>query len=65
MAFMQEATKDDAGVDAKVIVYPNARHSFTNPDASKAGMTELAYDADADKKSWAELLKFFKQTLGS
>lgn len=62
-AFKKEMA--DAGVDAKVIVYPNAKHSFTNPDASKAGMAELAYDADADKKSWAELLKFFKQTLGS
>jgi dienelactone hydrolase len=50
-----------AGVSAKVVSYPNAKHSFTNPDASKAGMDALAYDADADKKSWDELLKFLKQ----
>jgi len=62
-AFKKEMA--DAGVDAKVISYPNAKHSFTNPDAAKAGMKELAYDADIDKKSWAELLNFFKQTLGS
>jgi dienelactone hydrolase len=62
-AFKKEMA--DAGVDAKVVTYPNAKHSFTNPNAGKAGMKELAYDADTDKKSWAELLKFFKQTLGS
>jgi len=61
-AFKKEMA--DAGVDAKVITYPNAKHSFTNPDAGKAGMKELEYNADADKKSWAELLKFFKQVLG-
>ena len=42
-----------AGADFKVVVYPNAKHSFTNPDAGKAGMSALAYDAEADKKSWA------------
>jgi dienelactone hydrolase len=62
-AFKKEMA--DAGVDAKVVVYPSAKHSFTNPNAGKAGMKELAYDADVDKKSWAELLKFLKQTLGS
>jgi dienelactone hydrolase len=62
-AFKKEMA--DASVDAKVIVYPNVKHSFTNPDAAKAGMKELGYDAEIDKKSWAELLKFFKQTLGS
>jgi dienelactone hydrolase len=50
----------DAGADVTIITYPNAKHSFTNPDAGKAGMDALAYDADADKKSWAELLKFLK-----
>jgi dienelactone hydrolase len=58
-AFKKEM--QDAGVDATVITYPNAKHSFTNPDAAKAGMEQLAYDADADKKSWAELVKFFKK----
>jgi dienelactone hydrolase len=52
-----------AGVGYRVITYPGALHSFTNPDANKAGVTGLAYDADADKKSWAELLRFFKKEL--
>jgi len=55
----------DAGVKSEVIVYPKAKHSFTNPDADKMGMKELAYDAEIDKKSWAELMKFFKQVFGA
>src|SRR6266568_2527475 len=38
----------DSGAKVEVITYPNAKHSFTNPDAAKAGMDGLAYDADAD-----------------
>jgi dienelactone hydrolase len=50
----------DAGAKLDVIVYPKAKHSFTNPDADKSGVDGLSYDADADKKSWDELVKFFK-----
>jgi dienelactone hydrolase len=54
----------DAGADATIITYPSAKHSFTNPDAGKAGMDALAYDAAADQKSWAELVKFLKKVWG-
>lgn len=54
-----------AGADVRVITYPKAKHSFTNPDASKAGMPSLAYDAEVDKKSWAELQSFLKKVFGS
>jgi dienelactone hydrolase len=50
----------EAGARARIIVYPGVKHSFTNPDAEKAGMDGLAYDAGADKKSWAALLRFLK-----
>jgi dienelactone hydrolase len=60
-----EKEMKDAGADFRVIVYPEAKHSFTNPDADKAGMAALAYDADADKKSWAEAVKFFRKVFGS
>jgi dienelactone hydrolase len=53
-----------AGVPARVITYPQAKHSFTNPDAGKAGMEALAYDADADAKSWAEAARFLEETFG-
>ncbi len=50
-----------AGVDFQFISYPGAMHSFTNPEADTYGKKfnlPLAYNADADKKSWAELEKF-------
>ena len=52
-----------AGANYRIITYPGAKHSFTNPNADKAGMAGLAYNASADQKSWAELLKFFKKEL--
>ena len=60
-----EKEMKDAGANATVVTYPGAKHSFTNPDADKAGMAALAYDADADKKSWAEAVKFFRKVFGS
>jgi dienelactone hydrolase len=50
-----------AGAKAEVRTYPAARHSFTNPDAAKAGMAALAYDADADQKSWEATRGFLKR----
>jgi len=58
-----KAEMKKAGARAEVIVYPNARHSFTNPDAAKAGMEALAYDAGADAKSWKAATAFLKRTL--
>jgi dienelactone hydrolase len=60
-----EKEMKDAGADAKVIVYPNAKHSFTNPDADKAGIPALAYDAQVDQQSWTEATKFFKRAFGT
>ncbi len=53
----------DAGARVMVIVYPEAKHAFTNPDAGKAGMPALAYDARADHESWAAAMAFLKQVL--
>jgi dienelactone hydrolase len=58
-AFKQEMKA--AGAKFQVITYPGAKHGFTNPDAGSYGMEQLAYNADADKKSWAALLKLLKQ----
>jgi len=62
-AFKKEMT--EAGAKFEVIIYPGAKHAFTNRDAAKAGMDALVYNADADKKSWAEMLRLFKQVFGS
>jgi dienelactone hydrolase len=50
-----------AGAKVTVITYPKAKHSFTNPDAAKAGMDALAYDKDADQKSWQASMKMFRE----
>ena len=52
----------DAGADMRFIAYPGAKHSFTNPDADEYGRKfniPLAYNAEADKKSWEDMQKFF------
>ena len=58
-AFVKELK--DAGADISVITYPNAKHSFTNPDAAKAGMDALGYDPDADRQSWDAAMKMFRE----
>ncbi len=58
-----DAEMKAAGANYRIIRYPGARHSFTNPDAASYGMEALAYNANADKQSWAAMLKMFKQAL--
>ncbi len=55
-----------AGVDYRFINYEGALHAFTNPDATENGRKfnlPLAYNADADRKSWDEMQRFFSATL--
>jgi dienelactone hydrolase len=55
---------DSAKADYKLISYPGAMHSFTNPDADKYGKEfnlPLAYNKDADQASWKEMQDFFQQ----
>jgi dienelactone hydrolase len=58
-AFVQKMK--EAGADITAVTYPGAKHSFTNPEAGKAGMDALAYDAEADRKSWEAALELFRQ----
>jgi dienelactone hydrolase len=56
-----------AGARYEVVVYPNAKHGFTNPDATLAGETHglpLAYDAEADVESWKRLEQLLAETWG-
>jgi dienelactone hydrolase len=62
-AFKKEMTA--AGAKFKVITYPNAKHAFTNPDAGKAGVPALEYNAHADHESFAEMTKFLKGVFAS
>lgn len=58
-AFRKEMA--DAKATVEIVEYPGVKHSFTNPDAGTFGMDALAYDAAADKASWAAMLKAFKE----
>jgi dienelactone hydrolase len=54
------------GVDYRFINYPGAVHSFTNPGATANGEKfglPLAYNAEVDAASWAEMLGLFDKTL--
>lgn len=62
-AFKAEMTA--AGAKFEVVEYPGAKHAFTNPDAGKAGVPGLEYNADADRESFAALLKLMKDTVGA
>jgi len=55
-----------AGVDYRFINYDGAVHAFTNPAATEAGKKfnlPLAYDAEADRKSWDEMQRFLRTAL--
>ncbi len=57
----------EARADIRVVSYPGALHSFTNPaadDYAKKFNLPIGYNADADKKSWAEMQTFFKDVFG-
>lgn len=53
-----------AGADFRFISHPGAMHSFTNPEATELGKKfnfPIAYNADADKKSWGEMKDFLNK----
>jgi dienelactone hydrolase len=52
-----------AGAHIEVVTFPGAKHGFTNPDAGKAGMDGLAYDAEADRASWVAAVAMLRQAL--
>jgi len=61
-AFRDEMGK--AGAVYQIVTYKGAKHSFTNPDADKFGeefKLPLAYNAEADKDSWAKGLEFMAE----
>lgn len=63
-AFREEMDSVDA--DYSIHIYPDAKHSFTNPDADENGKRfdlPLAYNAEADRDSWQRMLQFFEERL--
>ncbi|HEX9802799.1 MAG TPA: dienelactone hydrolase family protein [Gammaproteobacteria bacterium] len=62
-----KAEMDAAGADYRLISYPGAVHAFTNPQADDFGKRfdmPLAYNAEADRQSWAEMQRFFTRIFG-
>ncbi|MDC0936969.1 dienelactone hydrolase family protein [Pirellulales bacterium] len=60
----QEAL-EKAGADWQMIVYANARHSFTNPGADSRGIDGLRYNKEADQRSWQHMQMFFDELFGN
>ena len=59
-----EAFEDEmrgGGVDWQLIVYGGAVHSFTHPATGDDKSKGAAYDAKADRRSWAAMQQFFAE----
>lgn len=55
---------DNATINYTFIAYPNAKHAFTNPNATATGQKyklDIAYNEPADKASWQALQTFLQQ----
>ena len=61
-AFQDELRK--AGVDWQLVLYGNAVHSFSNPDAGSDPAKGAAYDAKADRRAWDLMQYFLRERLG-
>jgi dienelactone hydrolase len=55
---------ENARANYRVVIYPGAKHAFTNPDADELGKKfklPIAYDAAADKDSWEQARVFLRE----
>jgi dienelactone hydrolase len=52
-----------AKVPYKFVSYPGAVHGFTNSKNGSDKSQGVAYNASADRQSWAEMKRFFAQVL--
>ncbi len=62
-AFQDELRK--GGVDWQMIYYGGAVHSFTNPRAGNDPSKGVAYNARADRRSWAAMQQFLAEVFRS
>lgn len=57
---------DETKTSYEFIGYPGATHAFSNPNATDVGKKfniPIAYQAEADAKSWKDMKKFLRKTL--
>lgn len=55
---------DAAKVNYRFVAYPGAVHSYTVPDADSRNIKGIAYNAAADRQSWADMQKLFAEAFG-
>jgi len=60
-----KAALEAAGVDWELDIYGGARHGFTNPDATKSGLENVAYNEKADHRSWARMKSFLEESFAA
>lgn len=58
-----ESEMSAGGVDWRMTLHGGVAHSFTNPEADGVDMPGIAYDADADRRSWAAMVDLFAETI--
>jgi dienelactone hydrolase len=51
----------EAGADHQINIYSGAVHAFTNPAADSYHINGIAYNEEADKRSWAAMKDFFEE----
>jgi dienelactone hydrolase len=59
VAFWEEM--DVAGAHWHFHSYSDVRHGFTDPESDARGLAAIAYNASADRQSWAAMLSFFDE----
>jgi dienelactone hydrolase len=55
---------DSVNADYKFIIYPGAKHAFSNPAATENGKKfnmPIKYNAEADVASWKDMKEFFEE----
>lgn len=59
LAFWEEM--DAAGADWHFQSYAGVKHGFTDPGSDARGLPAIAYDASADRHSWAAMTELFAE----
>lgn len=55
---------NESGADWQIHAYGHVGHGFTNPNAHQLGIAGVAYNAAAERRSWASLVEFLAEVLG-
>jgi dienelactone hydrolase len=56
---------DVVGAQWHLHSYSGVKHGFTDPGSDARGLPAIAYDASADRQSWAALMGLFDEVFGS